>query len=162
MWARKANGALIAHIRNVRKMTTRNSEIAVKFANGKIMDCSKHMFIDGYTVYSYSHNYPIARKWGNIFLMNSISRSQTTKRHKSHVYQALKDKWKTIIFIPNCDIDRAYEQKEVNDKNIVKFKAKLIRARTKQSYYRSGIKNLIEQNRLIDEMIIPLVIAQKL
>jgi hypothetical protein len=143
-------------------MTASNSEIAMKFAKGHLKGCSRHMFIEDGIIYSYSHDYPIARMFKNAFLMNSISHSQTTKRHKSHVYQALKDKWKTIIFIPNCDIDRAYEQKEVNDKNIVKFKAKLTRAKTRQPYYRSGIRNFVEQNKLIDERIIPLLIAQKL
>jgi hypothetical protein len=143
-------------------MTKRNSEIATKFANGDMNGRSKHMFIDGNTVYSYSHNYPVAIRWGKIFLMNSLGYSSTTKRHKMLVFHALKEKWKTVILLPNCDIDRAYEQKERNEKTIVEFKEKLGRARTKQSYYRSGIKNLIEQNKLIDEMIIPLVIAEKL
>lgn len=143
-------------------MTKRNSEIATKFAKGDIMGYNKHMFIDGNTVYSYSHNYPIAIRWGKIFLMNSLGYSSTTKRHKMLVFHALKEKWETVILLPNCDIDRAYEQKEVNDKNIVKFKVKLTRAKTRQSYYRSGIKNFVEQNKRIDEMIIPLLIAQKL
>jgi hypothetical protein len=143
-------------------MTKSNKYIAMKFAKGHLKGCNRHMFIEDGIIYSYSHDYPIARMFKNAFLMNSLGRSQTTIRHKSHVYQALKDKWKTIIFIPNCDIDRAYEQKEVNDKNIVKFKAKLIRARTRQSYYRSGIRNFVEQNRMLNEKIIPYLIAQKL
>lgn len=143
-------------------MTKRNSEISRMFANGEIMGYNKHMFIEGNAIFSYSHNYLIAIRWGKIFLMNSLGYSSTTKRHKMLVFHALKEKWETVILLPNCDIDRAYEQKEVNDKNIVKFKVKLSRARTKQSYYRSGIKNLVEQNKLIDEMIIPHTIAEKL
>lgn len=143
-------------------MTTKNSEIARKFAKGALKRTSKHMFIEGDTIYSYSYSYPIAKRWSSVFLMNSNGYSRTTKRHKSLVYQALKDKCATIIFLPNCDINNAYKQKEWNEKKIVEFKVKLTGARTRQSYYESGIKNFIEQNKLIDQMIIPLVIAEKL
>jgi hypothetical protein len=143
-------------------MTKRNSEIARLFATGALKRTSKHMFIDVDTIYSFTHNYPVAKRWGKIFLMNSMGYSQTSKRHKMLVFHALKDKWETVIFLPNCDIQKAYEQKERNEKTIVEFKEKLSKARTRQSYYKSGIKNLLEQNKLIDEMIIPHTIAEKL
>ena len=149
-------------------MTTRNSEIARKFAEGALKRTSKHMFIEGDTIYSYSYSYPIAKRGflisdalKGIFLMNSNGYSRTTKRHKSLVYQAL-NKCATIIFLPNCDINNAYEQKEWNEKKIVEFEAKLTKARTRHSYYESGIKNFIKQNKLIDELIIPHTIAEKL
>jgi hypothetical protein len=143
-------------------MTTRNSEIAMKFARGALKQTNNHMFIEGDTIYSFSYNHPIAKKWGSVFLLNSVGYSPTTKRHKTLVYHALKGEWKTIIFLPNCDINRVYEQKEMNEKKIVEFKAKLIRARTRQSYYRSGIRHFVEQNILLNERIIPHLIAEKL
>ena len=143
-------------------MTKRNSEIARKFAGGAYMGYNTHMFIEGIAIYSYSHSFPIAKRFKNIFLMNSDGYSPTTKHHKMLVFHALNANGKTIIFLPDCDIQRAYPQKEMNDKGIEKFKIRLFRARTRQGYYRSGIKNFIKQNKLIDEMIIPYMIAEKL
>ena len=143
-------------------MTKRNSEIARKFAGGAYMGYNKHMFIEGSGIYSYSHSFPIAKRFKNIFLMNSDGYSSTTKHHKMLVFHALNANGKTIIFLPNCDIQRAYQAKEMNEKRMHEFREKLIRARTRQDYYTSGIRNFKEQNKLIDEMIIPHVIAEKL
>jgi hypothetical protein len=143
-------------------MTKRNSEIAGKFAKGAIMGYNKHMYIEGNTIFSYGHHFPIAKKWGKVYLMNSDGYSATTKRHKMLVFRDLSTNGETIIFLPNCDIQNAYRQREMNEKTIEKFKVKLSRVKTRQSYYESGIRNMIHQNKLIDEMIIPHLIAKEL
>ena len=143
-------------------MTKRNSEISKMFARGCHEGYNENMFIEGNTIFSYGHHFPIAKRWGKIYLMNSGGYSSTSKHHKMLVFGDLTSCGKTIIFLPECDIQNAYKAKEMNENTIEKFKVKFSRARTKQGYYRIGIQNLMKQNKLIDELIIPHLIAKKI
>ncbi len=66
-----------------------NKQVAEAFAKGLIKGKSLHMFIDGDTVYSYGRHFPIARRYGNDFIMTTKGYSPTTSRHKSLVLCAL-------------------------------------------------------------------------
>jgi len=144
-------------------MTKRNSEVAKMFAHGETEGKSRHMFIDGDTIYSYGSHFPIAKKLNNdIILFNTSGYSSTTRHHKSLVFSALSAVYGTIIQLPDCDTQNAQMQMEMNTERIAVFKKKLKNARTMHSYYESGIKNFEEQNKLIEEIIIPKLIAEKI
>ena len=87
-----------------------NQTLAQGFARGKDKGHTLHMFIDGDTIYSYGYHFPIARLIGARYaLFNSDGYSNTTSRHKSHVYGALLEADKIIIECPQCDISQARE-----------------------------------------------------
>jgi hypothetical protein len=133
------------------------------FARGKTEGKSKHMFIDGDTIYSYGSHFPIAIKLDNdVIIFNTAGYSSTTRHHKSLVFSALSAVYGIIIQLPDCDVQKAQMQLEMNKERIELFKKKLKNARTRHSYYESGIKNFKEQNKLIEEIIIPKLIAEKI
>lgn len=87
-----------------------NAQLAQNFAQGDTSGKTGHMFIDGNIIYSYGYHFPIASLIGARYaLFNSDGYSNTTARHKSHVYSALLEADKIIIECPNCDISQARE-----------------------------------------------------
>jgi hypothetical protein len=62
-----------------------------------------HMFFDGDTIYSYGRHYAIAKfhfrksqPFNTLVLMNSTSYSNSTAKHKSHVWRAIPNRVPTI------------------------------------------------------------------
>jgi hypothetical protein len=144
-------------------MTLKNSEIAEMFAHGEIKGYNKHMYIEGSTIYSYGYHFPIAKRYGkNLYLFNSHGYSNTTRHHKSLVMQVISSHNAIIIHLPDCKVLKAQEQLDVNNRAINEYKEKLKGARTRHEYYESGIRHFKEQNKLIERMIIPTIIAEKI
>lgn len=75
---------------------TKNEEVAERFAEGSGIARTKHLFIEGNTIYSYGHHFPIAKRIGNHEAeFTEQGYSVTTSRHKNLVKRALEDKgWK--------------------------------------------------------------------
>ena len=87
-----------------------NAQLTQNFAQGETSGKTGHMFIDGNIIYSYGYHFPIARLVGARYaLFNSNGYSNTTARHKSHVYSALLEADKIIIECPDCDISNAQD-----------------------------------------------------
>jgi hypothetical protein len=143
-------------------MTFKNSEIAEIFAQGSRAAHSKNMFIDGDTIYSYGHHFPIAKRFdAGGFIFTTSGYSVSTSIHKGHVRRALNGK--QLIFLPKCDVNQSIEQKGRNEREIAEIKDKLKRVRTENSriHYEDRIRELRRQNELLDD-IIPNIIAEKL
>ena len=67
-----------------------NKKIAEQYAHHALKGEGSHLFIEGDTIYSYGHHFPIAtRLKGGIYLFNASGYSNTTRRHKSRVLTAL-------------------------------------------------------------------------
>jgi len=68
----------------------RNWDIAEMFAKGATKGGTKHMFIEGKTIYSYGHHFPIATRTGKgTYLFTTRGYSSTTAHHKGLVRRAL-------------------------------------------------------------------------
>lgn len=71
----------------------KNKEVAEMFAQGKRKCETKHLFIEGNTIYSYGKHFPIAiRLWDGYafkYIWNSDKYSVTTSRHQSLVLNAI-------------------------------------------------------------------------
>jgi hypothetical protein len=143
----------------------KNAQLAETFAMGMNVGRTKHMFIANFAIYSYGEHFPIARRVAdNLYYFTTATYSATTRRHKTLVFQALKNVGAIIVMLPNCDINSASIAKNANEKVIAKFKDKLKRVRTghMRQYYESGIKAMKEQNKLIDKYVIPTFVAEKI
>jgi hypothetical protein len=69
----------------------KNQDVADAFAEGATQGEAGHLFIDGDTIYSYGHHFPIARRIApNKFLFTTKGYSQTTAVHKGRVMRALE------------------------------------------------------------------------
>lgn len=94
-----------------------NATLAKRFIEGREIGMGSNMFIEGHTIYSYGYHFPIAELVGTSHaLFNSNGYSNTTARHKSHVYSALVNAGKIIIECPQCDMSKAreYIQSEID------------------------------------------------
>jgi hypothetical protein len=143
----------------------KNSKLAERFAMGVNVGTTKHMFIDGDTIYSYGEHFPIARRIAhNLYYFTMSSYSSTTRKHKALIFHALTNVGAVIVMLPNCDSSSAGIAKNVNDKLIAKFKDKLKRVRTDKMkrFYESGIEAMKKQNKLIDKYVIPTFVAEKI
>lgn len=85
-----------------------NVKVAQAFAEGKTIGYARNMFIDSDTIYSYGYHFPIARMTKQkdedgktIVLFTNRGYSNTTAKHKSHVYSALFRAGYRVI---ECDI----------------------------------------------------------
>lgn len=69
-----------------------NRTLAQKFSEGATSGKGSHMFIEGDTIYSYGHHFPIAKRLpdGKV-LFNTEGYSSTTAKQKSYVRRALND-----------------------------------------------------------------------
>ena len=85
-----------------------NRTIAKHFAEGGQGGAASNVFIDGDTIYSYGHHFPIARrltwdeqqKLGVKFVFNLNGYSNSTAKHKSNVASAIRD----FVAVPSCDL----------------------------------------------------------
>jgi len=69
----------------------KNQDVADAFARGGTKTKTKHLFIEGDTIYSYGHHFPIAKRIGaNKYLFTKQGYSITTSIHKGRVLRALK------------------------------------------------------------------------
>lgn len=69
----------------------KNQDVADMFAEGATSGSTDNLFIEGDTIYSYGHHFPIARRIGqNKFLFTTKGYSQTTSVHKGRVMRALE------------------------------------------------------------------------
>jgi hypothetical protein len=101
-----------------------NVEVAELFADGKF-GRSKNMFIDGNTIYSYGYHYPIAKRIGGVYILNTRPTSTTTNKHRYLVRRAVRE---VIIDVPGCSSDPEVALSYLNDlkKNLI---GKIKRAR---------------------------------
>jgi hypothetical protein len=85
-----------------------NTQLAEQFAQKKTEGKGSNLFIEGDTIYSYGHHFPIAQHLGaNVVVFNSDSYSSSTARHKCYVLRELRDY--RVIEAPGCAIKRAEE-----------------------------------------------------
>jgi hypothetical protein len=133
-----------------------NYEVAKLYAEGKTKGKSNNVFIDGDTIYSYGHHFPMAKKVNEPdvdYLYNSDEYSPTTGKHQSYVRGCLGNK--RLLEIKDCNLSNAQKQKESNLNDIVIHKKKLVRARVPHSkvYHEDMIKHYEEQNKLLERYI---------
>lgn len=126
-----------------------NRQIAKDFANGETDGKGSNLFIEGDTIYSYGHHFPIAKRYKTLLgeeitLFNSNDYSSTTASHKSYVINALNG---TILECPNCEIDKA---KEYLDKKLNEAIEKEKRARTLK---RVWLYQIEKYNNQLDELL---------
>lgn len=70
----------------------KNKLIALEFAAGKKRGKGSHTFIEGESIYSYGHHFPMASRIGSGFLMNKEKYSRSTSTHQRHVKNAIGDR----------------------------------------------------------------------
>ena len=69
----------------------RNRDVADYFVQNRGDAEGSNMFIEGDTIYSYGHHFPIAKRLPDgTFLFTNKGRSMTTSRHKNYVKRALQ------------------------------------------------------------------------
>jgi len=126
----------------------RHSEVAKRFAYGHTNGKGSRMFIEGDTIYSHGHHFPIAKRFKGGYLFNTNGYSNSTSKHKSYVLRVLGGK---IIHIKNCDLDYSKEQYQDNIKEIERIKDTLTRARVKHmiNYHKDKIEFLKKQNEYL-------------
>lgn len=72
-----------------------NTQVCEAFSNGETEGRGSNLFIDGDTIYSYGHHFPIAKHTDKfvdgkeIILFTTKSYSVTTAKHKNYVFHAL-------------------------------------------------------------------------
>ena len=122
-----------------------NKELARRFASGATSGRTGHMFIEGDTIYSYGHHFPIARRSPQGFLFNSEGYSSTTGRHKSHVASAIGQDYTEVY---GADLRNAQRQIERNTKEVFEFEQKARRARIerRRQQYQERVAYLRQQN----------------
>jgi len=143
-------------------MTERNKEVAEMFARGATEGSSGHMFIDENTIYSYGRHFPIAKRYGNVFIFTTSSHSTTTSNHKGRVKEAIGI-FRKILYLPDCDTRKSIEQKRLNEKEIerlLKLK-KRFHLPERKAVYDAEISDMRKQNKMLDE-IIPTLIAERI
>ena len=130
---------------------TSHRNLAKAFAEGQTKGKGSRMFIDGDTIYSYGHHFPIARRITHndklMFLFNSNGYSSSTATHKSYVKSALNE----VVEVRNCDKDKVLEQYKKNFLLIADYNLNSKRARTehKRSYWNSLVSYVERQNELL-------------
>lgn len=133
-----------------------NYEVAKLYAEGKTKGKSNNVFIDGDTIYSYGHHFPMAKRVNEPdidYLYNSCSYSPSTGKHQSYVRHCLGNK--RLLEIKDCDLSNAKKQKVDNVWTIQELYGKLKRVRSANSkvVYTRDIKELKEQNKLLERHI---------
>ena len=125
-----------------------HGELAKLFSDGAEKGTGSRMFIEGDTIYSYGHHFPIAKRteWG--YLFNSDEYSSSTSAHKGYVETAISG---VVVHIMNCDIAYADKQIAYNEKEIEELRGKIQRARKDgiKEAYKERIEWLKEQNKLL-------------
>lgn len=93
-----------------------NSQVIESWVLGRVAS-GRNIFTDGYTIYSYGHHFPIARKLANGKIMYNMSYySSTTAHHQSDVRNAIirNGWWDKVI---SCySMDSAKNASEIRDR----------------------------------------------
>jgi len=63
----------------------KNEDVVDKFISGGMMGGTKHLFIEGPTLYSYGHHFPLAKRVPEGLLLNTDRYSMTTSHHRGLV-----------------------------------------------------------------------------
>jgi len=133
-----------------------NYDIAKMFAAGRTKGRTKNVFIEGDTIYSYGHHFPIAKREPRLngFLFNPLGYSSSTAKHKSNVRSALSGM--DIVEVKNADLRYAREQIEANKRDIMQKQQKAARARSQQRRmaYLSDVAYKQSQNEKLKRFII--------
>lgn len=128
-----------------------NRELARRFAQGATKGKGSHMFIEGDTIYSYGHHFPVARRHPEAgFLFNTEGYSNTTARHKREVSAAIGYNY---LGVTGADISNANKQYDYNNRKIAEYLAKSQRARTPRmrDYYQREIAGLRRHNERLSQ-----------
>ena len=136
----------------------KNDEVAEDFAKGLNESKTQNVFIEGKTIYSYGYHFPIAKKIGNNkVLFNTKGYSNSTAKHKSYVLSELQHKGYEIIYIFDCDLEKAEQQILRNNEEITYLKDKLKRVRSKhiEENHKTQIKSLGKQNDFLKDIAMP-------
>ena len=113
-------------------MSMNNQRLADNFSNGATKGKGSNMFIEGDTIYSYGHHFPIAKRLSDgTYLLNTDSYSSSTARHVSHMQWSLYHD--RVINVKGCDIRNAREQINIDAAYIKQVCDKLMSARTEGS-----------------------------
>lgn len=118
----------------------KNRGLAEEFASGTTKGMSSNMFIEGDTIYSYGWHFPIAKRIGNEYLLNTKRYSRTTTAHQYHIECAIEGK--TIWDAPGCDINKIpqYFLDRIQD-----IHNKILKARSRTGYYVLYLESLTEK-----------------
>lgn len=130
-------------------MVDRNT-VAKRFAEGWEKSGTRTMFIEGDTIFSYGHHFPIATRYKGNYIFNTGGYSSTTNMHKSFVRRNLPSK--RIVYIKDADVTLAKEQIKLNQNTMKVFAGKLKRARLKKDYWRGEIKDLAWQQFMLGKL----------
>lgn len=114
------------------------------FADGYTCGSSQHMFIDGDRIYSYGHHFCIARRVNGMVLLTTRTYSNSTAKHVSHVWRALR----------NSEIVRCYDPDDTTEANmkhydeeIAELEQKVRRARTCKAVWQSVLEKAQEHRQ---------------
>lgn len=117
-----------------------NTQIAEAFAQGKTTGTANSIFINGDTIFSYGYHFPIARLTDRtdetgktIALFTCRSYSNTTAKHKNHVYSALSNAGYRIIVTDISEGKVSSNTIEGLKKELEEIKLKQTRARVEWS-----------------------------
>ena len=133
-------------------MTT-HYELSKQYSEGETKGTGSRMFIEGNTIYSYGHHFPIAvRIKKNLYYFNSEGYSSSTAKHKSYVLGQIEG---TIINLSNCDIEYAQDQLDKNEIEMKDCALKMYKAKKEYmtDYWHNKIMVLETQNRLIKQEV---------
>lgn len=115
-------------------------EIAEGFSRGWHKGNGSRIFIDGDTIYSYGHHFPIAKRLSNGgYLFNSNGYSSSTSTHKSYVRRALYGK--EVYECPNCEVNRIPQWlfERIND-----LHDKILKAKSRLKHYIEELEGIGE------------------
>lgn len=82
-------------------MTISHKDLAYKFAHGATKGNGSNMFIDGDTIYSYGHHFPIAKRFRDGYLFNPGTYSVSTSAHQGCVFRAICHS--PVWYATNCN-----------------------------------------------------------
>lgn len=127
-----------------------NEQIARAFANGDTTGYTNNqtLFIEGDTIYSYGHHFPIAKRYNGIYLFNSKSYSVTTSKHQSLVRCELGG---DVVNCPDCDVTKA-EEYLISSINELQSKQERARSEAVKADYRRKIESLKNQLNIISKL----------
>jgi len=141
-----------------------NRQIAEWFAEGKTSGRTKHLYIEGDTIYSYGSHFPIAQRivlgGETAYLFTTGGYSTTTARHKSLVRHAIRHNVVIEARQLNRPLDLDWFRFEIAGKEIRirTAQAKLAKARTNkwQDKWQEDIEHHEAQIKLLHELAIEL------
>jgi len=84
-----------------------HQQVAEEFAHGATKGQGSRMFIEGDTIYSYGHHFPIAKRYKGGYVFTEDGYSSSTNHHKSIVQQAIH--YGILWYAPGCNELRIVE-----------------------------------------------------